>query len=369
MTHKLNRFWMLALLVLPLGLLLGSCSDDDDKVTDPTPATGACCLPDGSCEVMTQDACTDAGGVWHEEHATCDPDPCEPVTPATGACCLPDGSCEVMTQADCAVEDGVWQGRDTTCDPDPCDDDGMIPSIPLAESAWDVDFGSTDPNAIEAQQTVQIQLESAASVVEIVGQILGPLDGAEWSPLGGGCYGWVHSEGGCTESFSVCRDAESLVWNLILDGDCDPEHGPFDNWSALHGRSNEAGTSGWFRITPPETPGISLTWVWEASADAKTGTWDFYIGDPDPQNRLAHLLWEESEDGSQHVEWIMAFPVMTRWEMDVSADGTEGLMKSYVYDQENSIWKLYWEIIWHSDGTGSKTMYDHDGNPVSTVTW
>jgi len=76
--HKLNRFWLPALLLLPLGLFSGACSDDDDdKVTDPTPALGACCDEDGNCGVLTEDLCDESGGIaWHEG-LTCEPNPCD----------------------------------------------------------------------------------------------------------------------------------------------------------------------------------------------------------------------------------------------------------------------------------------------------
>jgi hypothetical protein len=41
-------------------------------------------------------------------------------TAAVGACCLPSGSCTVVTPADCALASGLYQGYGTTCTPNPC---------------------------------------------------------------------------------------------------------------------------------------------------------------------------------------------------------------------------------------------------------
>jgi hypothetical protein len=41
-------------------------------------------------------------------------------TPVTGACCLPDGTCEVVTFGQCLLDGGIFQGAGTPCDPNPC---------------------------------------------------------------------------------------------------------------------------------------------------------------------------------------------------------------------------------------------------------
>src|SRR5690606_39685012 len=37
--------------------------------------------------------------------------------PGIGACCLPNGGCEVTSVANCAAQNGVYQGDNTTCGP------------------------------------------------------------------------------------------------------------------------------------------------------------------------------------------------------------------------------------------------------------
>lgn len=75
-------------------------------------ATGACCLPNGSCQVKTQSDCNAAGGTYQGDNVSCGNVQCpQPV----GACCLPDGSCLEMTAADCSAALGVYQGDGLAC--------------------------------------------------------------------------------------------------------------------------------------------------------------------------------------------------------------------------------------------------------------
>ena len=40
--------------------------------------------------------------------------------PATGACCVAGGACQIMTQAACGTAGGAYQGDNTSCSPNPC---------------------------------------------------------------------------------------------------------------------------------------------------------------------------------------------------------------------------------------------------------
>ena len=40
--------------------------------------TGACCFPDGHCEVLLPTACAEAGGQYYGDGTDCDPNPCPP---------------------------------------------------------------------------------------------------------------------------------------------------------------------------------------------------------------------------------------------------------------------------------------------------
>lgn len=321
MTRRMIRFRALGLLALPLALLAGACSDDD-----------------------------------------------KPTQPAIGACCLPDGSCEVTTPADCDAADGLWQGAGTVCDPDPCRDLLTIPELPRVDVIQDVDFGSVDPNAIEAQQAVRGHLQAPDMTAAFVNLLVDYFNGAEWSFRGSGCYRWTETEDECTSTFDVCGGADGMEWTVTLDGDCNPEYPPFSSWVGTRGWSNDAGTSGWFHVHFPGTELVVLSWTWEADADGRSGTWVFYQGARVPESMMAAISLETREDSSQSIDWIL-YSTMTRWTMEVSADGTEGRMDYNDWVADDAEWRLSWVIVWHGDGTGSNTTYDEGGNPVSVTTW
>ncbi|MCH2141651.1 MAG: hypothetical protein MK077_01460 [Phycisphaerales bacterium] len=140
--------------------LPGICTPSGDWVLRSTytpfgcaPASGACCVGDGSCDVTTETACAVEGGDYQGDGTSCDgincPQPqgacciasngncvdseievCAAFggewffgeTCATyicfpeGACCLPDGSCvEASNPESCADAAGVFQGDGTEC--------------------------------------------------------------------------------------------------------------------------------------------------------------------------------------------------------------------------------------------------------------
>lgn len=86
---------------------------------DTCPAlTGACCAPDGSCQVRTLQECqTIVNGFFNGVGTTCATAVC------TGGCCLPDGSCITgVTYNDCcnAPNDGFFRGYATDCTSPDC---------------------------------------------------------------------------------------------------------------------------------------------------------------------------------------------------------------------------------------------------------
>src|SRR5690606_16286304 len=73
---------------------------------------GACCLPDGNCQQLTEDVCNAINDSFFVgEGAGCQFFNCATV----GACCLPNGTCDRMTEADCAEANGTFQGQGTGC--------------------------------------------------------------------------------------------------------------------------------------------------------------------------------------------------------------------------------------------------------------
>jgi len=73
------------------------------------PAPGACCV--GTvCSIKTQADCTSAGGTYKGDNTTCGTETCLP----PGACCFGDGSCQNLTQSACSSQGGTWHSA-TDC--------------------------------------------------------------------------------------------------------------------------------------------------------------------------------------------------------------------------------------------------------------
>ncbi len=99
--------------------------------------TGACCLVDGSCYVLTQSDCLAQQGSWLGPGTTCTPNPCGCIVErCTGACCFQDGTCQVMTQPGCQGAAGTWQGDNTVCDPSPCKGPSSAPEPGSSQHSW-----------------------------------------------------------------------------------------------------------------------------------------------------------------------------------------------------------------------------------------
>lgn len=87
---------------------------------------GACCFPDGSCEVLFDFDCVDASGVFQGDGTVCDPNPCS--QPPIGGCCI-GADCLYMSSFACDELGGSYLGEDIPCDPNPC-------IVPVIESSW-----------------------------------------------------------------------------------------------------------------------------------------------------------------------------------------------------------------------------------------
>ncbi|MFM7051762.1 MAG: dockerin type I domain-containing protein [Planctomycetota bacterium] len=77
-----------------------------------------CCFPStGGCVTLSPASCTAAGGIAGPTGQSCTGYVCFP----TGACCLPNGSCiGPVSPAQCSAQGGVFQGNATTCTPGLC---------------------------------------------------------------------------------------------------------------------------------------------------------------------------------------------------------------------------------------------------------
>jgi hypothetical protein len=122
---------------------------------------GACCLPDGSCEELTESECTADGGTYQGDGTDCDSSSCpQPIA----ACCLDDCSCTDLTEADCDASGGRWSGFGTDCTTSP-DCSAQI-YTDLAE--FEADFPSLQIEDFEESLTAGVTgcdepLDSAAS--------------------------------------------------------------------------------------------------------------------------------------------------------------------------------------------------------------
>jgi len=81
------------------------------------PISGACCLNNGSCVLLTSGECALAGGTFAGENTFCQQVSCEP---AVGACCFANGTCDELTAAECGAQGGTYKGNDTTCATQSC---------------------------------------------------------------------------------------------------------------------------------------------------------------------------------------------------------------------------------------------------------
>ncbi|RME37392.1 MAG: hypothetical protein D6788_09555, partial [Planctomycetota bacterium] len=84
---------------------------DCASVRCPLPAE-ACCLPDGSCTELPPSQCQERGGAPQGAGTSCARTVC-PLPPE--ACCLRDGTCVELTPTQCQERGGTSQGAGTTC--------------------------------------------------------------------------------------------------------------------------------------------------------------------------------------------------------------------------------------------------------------
>lgn len=71
------------------------------------PPVGACCLPGGACELLSQTNCLYVGGNWSGPGTQCTGTPC-----VVGNCCITNG-CATETQFACTNGGGTWYGTNS----------------------------------------------------------------------------------------------------------------------------------------------------------------------------------------------------------------------------------------------------------------
>jgi len=102
-TNKSFRLLTFAALTAAILCIPGRADPMVDPLGDPT---GACCLFDGSCVLVTEAQCKAEGGTYQGDDVTCDDAVCAPL----GACCIPFDICVVTTIQECFGELGgvIW---------------------------------------------------------------------------------------------------------------------------------------------------------------------------------------------------------------------------------------------------------------------
>ncbi|MFQ5490325.1 MAG: hypothetical protein ACE5GE_06340 [Phycisphaerae bacterium] len=76
--------------------------------------TGACCMPDASCAILSPRDCATAGGTFMGKGVPCTPSPC------ASACCAGDGSCTIADETTCTSGGGVYVPLTPACLPGAC---------------------------------------------------------------------------------------------------------------------------------------------------------------------------------------------------------------------------------------------------------
>lgn len=71
-----------------------------------------CCFNDGSCDLISGNACTARGGSPVVGQTTCPSGACNSLA---GACCTNTGVCSMKTATQCNTDEGFYQGDDTCC--------------------------------------------------------------------------------------------------------------------------------------------------------------------------------------------------------------------------------------------------------------
>lgn len=144
-TDKLIRQITPATLIVAILCIPGRADPMVDTSGDPRgDPTGACCLFDGSCIVVTEAECQTKDGIYQGDDVTCE----DAVCARLGACCIPFDICVVSTIQECFGELGgiIWAPEQDcvsyTCPPlgACCELDGTCRVT--AEYSCDISFGA-----------------------------------------------------------------------------------------------------------------------------------------------------------------------------------------------------------------------------------
>ncbi len=193
---------------------------------------GACCLPDGSCELATQPGgadCNALGGAYQGDGTDCGSVSC----PQPGACCVDDGSCIGTADvggADCTAAGGAYQGDDTDCDsitcPQPgacCLNDGSCILSPEVGGADCTAVGGTYQGNGTTCGTANCAQPGACCTDDGSCSQAAVLGGADCTAAGGTYQGngTTCPTANCAQPGACCMDNGSCTQASILGGaDC-----------------------------------------------------------------------------------------------------------------------------------------------------
>jgi hypothetical protein len=193
------------------------------------PASGACCLIDGSCYLDTGAAgCQGRGGVFHGVGTTCGGGTCP--QPPTGACCT-DSGCVILNQYTCAAQartgaQGEYHGDNSVCAGAGCGVNLIVNGgfeRTFAPEWLILSDGSAYPQQTFVQSgTSAMAINSYDTSTTVEQQITGPHQG---DPL--------------TVSFWYRADGSSNTVNVIFGG------GSEGVWQTLLNLTNDTAHTSW----------------------------------------------------------------------------------------------------------------------------
>jgi hypothetical protein len=100
-----------------------------------TAPTGACCMPDGTCQSLVGTGCVTAGGIYRGANVPCSSASCG----QPGACCRNDGTCANVVSQMCVAPGDVFAGAGVGCAAAACNAYRIVQNVP---GTW-TDIGAT----------------------------------------------------------------------------------------------------------------------------------------------------------------------------------------------------------------------------------
>lgn len=206
--YKSIRLFALTVLIVAILCIPGRADPIVDPIGDPT---GACCLFDGTCIIVTEALCKINDGTYQGDDVACEDAVCATLgaccipfdvcvvstiqecfgelggviwapeqdcvsytCPPLGACCKPDGTCQVTAEYSCEITfEGIYHGDGVICQDASCaqpcpadiDGNGMVSTADLLIllSAWGPNPGHPadfDDNGVVGTSDLLILLSS-----------------------------------------------------------------------------------------------------------------------------------------------------------------------------------------------------------------